>query len=82
MIQEQQTVIGLHQLEFGQVAKIIDINHQDEDSRCRMLTLGIYPGVKVEVLRTAPMGDPLQIRCGSTLISIRKADARLVEVAV
>jgi ferrous iron transport protein A len=46
----------------------------------RLYALGLYPGVKVEVLRFAPAGDPIQIRIGSTLLSIRKQEARLIEV--
>ena len=46
----------------------------------RLYALGLYPGVKVEVLRFAPAGDPIQIRIGSTLLSIRKQEAILIEV--
>ena len=72
----------LTELKQGQVARIIDINQDNEDARCRMLSLVIYPGVTVELLRSAPMGDPLQIRCGSTLISIRKAEASRIGVTL
>lgn len=46
----------------------------------RLYSLGLYPGVVVDVLRFAPMGDPIQVRAGGTLISIRKQDARLIAV--
>ena len=82
MYEKKQAVTTLQELQHGQVGKIIDISHKDEDARCRMLSMGIYPGVRVEVLRAAPMGDPLQIRCGSTLISIRKSEAGFIEVAL
>lgn len=64
----------------GQIATIHDVSQHDEESRCRLFSLGIYPGVEVEVLRSAPLGDPLQVRCGSTLVSIRKKEACLIEV--
>ena len=70
----------LYDLEKGQTATVLNVSKEDEDARCRLLTLGIYPGVEVKFLRTAPLGDPMQIRCGSTLISIRKQDASLIEV--
>ena len=47
----------------------------------RLLALGLYPGVRVDVLRRAPLGDPLQLRVGKSLLSIRLAEARLVQVA-
>jgi len=46
----------------------------------RLYALGLYPGVTVEVLRFAPAGDPIQVRIGSTLLSIRKQEAILIEV--
>lgn len=46
----------------------------------RLLALGLYPGVLVDVLRRAPLGDPLQLRVGRSLLSIRLAEARLVQV--
>jgi len=65
-----------------------------QTSRCRVLTaadgsgeiqsrlyaLGLYPGVVVDVLRFAPAGDPIQVRVGSALLSIRKQEARLISV--
>ena len=46
----------------------------------RLYALGLYPGVEVVVLRFAPAGDPMQIRIGGTLLSIRKNEARQVAV--
>jgi len=46
----------------------------------RLYALGLYPGVTVDVLRFAPAGDPMQVRIGSTLLSIRKQEARLISV--
>ncbi len=46
----------------------------------RLYALGLYPGVEVDILRFAPAGDPIQIRIGTTLLSIRKKEARSVAV--
>lgn len=54
-----------------------------EDSpelQSRLYALGLYPGVEVVVLRFAPAGDPIQIKVGSTLLSIRKKEASRVAV--
>ncbi|HKI73584.1 MAG TPA: FeoA family protein [Pseudomonadales bacterium] len=48
--------------------------------KSRLYALGVYPGVEVEVLRYAPAGDPMQIRIGSTLLSIRRREARHILV--
>ncbi|MCI6859035.1 MAG: ferrous iron transport protein A [Eubacterium sp.] len=42
--------------------------------RCRFLDMGLIPGTKVRVLKTAPMGDPIQIRLRGYDITIRKEE--------
>lgn len=49
-------------------------------NKSRLQKLGILPGSQVEVLRSAPLGDPLQIRVDGTLMSIRKRDAQHIDV--
>jgi Fe2+ transport system protein FeoA len=47
----------------------------------RLGALGIFPGAGLKVLHKAPLGDPLQIKAGHTLISIRRQDALAISVA-
>jgi Fe2+ transport system protein FeoA len=44
----------------------------------RLLEMGLTQGTEVEVVRYAPLGDPLEIRLWGYLLSLRKADARCV----
>ena len=46
----------------------------------RLHAMGVIPGAQASVLRTAPMGDPMQVRIGGTLLSIRKKDALQIQV--
>lgn len=48
----------------------------------RLLEMGLAPGTEIEVVRLAPLGDPLEIRLWGYLLSLRRADARHVEVEV
>ncbi len=48
--------------------------------RRRLLELGLVPGVSVKLLRRAPMGDPLVIQVRGYDLSLRRAEAALVEV--
>jgi Fe2+ transport system protein FeoA len=48
--------------------------------RRRLMELGIIPGTRVEVLRVAPFGDPLELRARGCNLSIRTAEARRVQV--
>jgi ferrous iron transport protein A len=42
--------------------------------------MGIFPGVEMKVLREAPLGDPIQVRIGVSLMSIRKQEAACIGV--
>jgi len=65
-----------------QKGQVINVNSKSLEVQGRLLTLGLYPGVQIEVLRRAPLGDPLQVRSGSTLLSIRLHEAEGIEVEV
>ncbi|MFT5520115.1 MAG: ferrous iron transport protein A [Enterobacterales bacterium] len=75
--EERLTLAGLA---FNQKALVSSVNSDNSEVLCRLLTLGIYPGVNIEVLRKAPLGDPLQIRSGTTLMSIRLIEASGINV--
>lgn len=72
--------LSLSKLPFKQLAQVSQVNSENSEVQCRLLTLGIYPGVRIEVLRKAPLGDPLQVRSGTTLMSIRLHEAEGIEV--
>jgi len=48
--------------------------------RRRIMELGIIPGTRVEVLRVAPFGDPMELSARGCNLSIRAAEAREVRV--
>ena len=48
--------------------------------RRRLMELGIIPGTQVEVLRVAPLGDPVELSARGCNLSIRRAEAKLVDV--
>ena len=49
--------------------------------RRRLLVLGATPGTVFEVVRVAPLGDPVEIRVRGSLISVRKDEAQVMRVA-
>ena len=46
----------------------------------RLMTMGLIPGTKVEILNSAPMGDPIAIRIRSYNLAMRKDDAETIQV--
>ncbi|HNU35660.1 MAG TPA: ferrous iron transport protein A [Methanomassiliicoccales archaeon] len=49
--------------------------------RGRILAMGLVPGTAVEVVRRAPMGDPLEVRVKGYSLSLRAQEAMLVMVS-
>lgn len=64
----------------GTCCRVTAINHDHPEVLSRLYALGVFPGVKIEVLRKAPMGDPIQLKVGQTLISIRKLEAAAIQI--
>lgn len=46
----------------------------------RLLEMGLTPGTELEVVRFAPLGDPMEIRLWGYLLTLRKGDARGIDV--
>jgi len=71
---------SLSTLGHGDHCLVVEIASEHAELRSRLYALGIIPGSKVEVLRFAPLGDPMQVKVGNSLISIRKSEAKVIEV--
>ena len=48
--------------------------------RRRLMELGLVPGTTVSVLKVAPLGDPLELSARGCTLSIRRAEARVIDV--
>jgi len=46
----------------------------------RYLEMGLTPGTEIEVVRFAPLGDPMEIRVRGYALSLRKADAACIAI--
>ena len=46
----------------------------------RLMTMGLLPGTRVKILRSAPLGDPMTISLRSYNLAMRRADAEKIEV--
>ena len=52
-----------------------------EGSRAqRLLEMGLLPGTTVEVIRSAPLGFPIEIRVRGYLLTLRKEEAECIEI--
>lgn len=68
----------LKEAETGMTVKIRNIG--STDLKERLMTMGLTPGTKVTILRSAPLGDPIAIGVRSYNLALRKMDAQYIEV--
>lgn len=71
--------ITLNELQPGNKARVIQIKGKGS-ARRRILDMGMVPGVEVELVRNAPLGDPMQFLVKGYNLSIRKNEAGQVVV--
>lgn len=71
---------SLDKLKIGKDAIITSIECEDRALRSHILDMGLTPGVEVTLVKTAPMGDPLEIRVRGYELTIRKADAAKIKI--
>ena len=69
----------LKDIKVGNSATVTKLNGQGAVRR-RIMDMGITKGVKIDVCKVAPLGDPLEIKVRGYQLSLRKADAEMIEV--
>ena len=69
----------LRQVAIGDTVTVVKI-HGEGAVRRRIMDMGLTKGVDVTVRKVAPLGDPIQLNVRGYELSIRKADAEMVEV--
>ena len=69
----------LNNVKPGHSARVLRV-HGEGALRRRIMEMGLTRGVVLRVLKAAPLGDPLELLVRGYSLSLRKADAALVEV--
>ena len=52
----------------------------DADAARRLMDLGLIRGTTVQVVRRAPLGDPLEVKLRGFMLTLRRAEAEHIEV--
>ena len=50
------------------------------DLKRRLIDMGIIPGTEIQICKVAPLGDPMELTVRGYELSVRKADAEMIEV--
>ena len=69
----------MREVSIGSTVKVVKI-HGEGAVRRRIMDMGLTKGVDVTVRKVAPLGDPIQLNVRGYELTIRKADAEMVEV--
>jgi ferrous iron transport protein A len=73
--------LRLTNLPIGEDARVISVNGEGRVTR-RLMEMGIIPGVSVKVIKTAPFGDPIEVRVRGYSLAMRKNEADSIEVSI
>ena len=69
----------LNQVKVGETVKVVKLHGEGAIKR-RIMDMGITKGVEVYIRKVAPLGDPFEVNVRGYELSIRKADAEMIEV--
>ncbi len=70
----------LSELQPGQKGRVVQFNQITRAVRKKLYSLGILPDSELELVRVAPMGDPIQIRSRGINLAIQKSLAAEIRV--
>lgn len=73
-------VLTLDQLSYNKEAVIVKLLPESTLFRRKLLAMGITPGCKVTVVRSAPFGDPLEIEMRGFFLCLRRKEAATIIV--
>jgi ferrous iron transport protein A len=69
----------LRDAKVGQTVKVVKL-HGEGALRRRIMDMGITKGVEIYIRKVAPLGDPFELNLRGYELSLRKADAEMIEV--
>lgn len=69
----------LKQAKIGETVTVVKLHGEGAVKR-RIMDMGITRGIPVYVRKVAPLGDPVEVTVRGYELSIRKADAEMIEV--
>lgn len=69
----------LKQVKVGETVKVVKL-HGEGAAKRRIMDMGITKGVEIYIRKVAPLGDPIEITVRNYELSLRKADAEMIEV--
>ena len=72
---------SLKEAKVGDTVRVVKLHGEGAVKR-RIMDMGLTKGVDVQIRRVAPLGDPIEVTVRGYELSIRNADAEMIEVEV
>ena len=69
----------LKEVKIGETVRVVKLHGEGAVKR-RIMDMGITKGVEVYIRKVAPLGDPIEVTVRDYELSLRKADADMIEV--
>lgn len=69
----------LREAKVGDTVRVVKLHGEGAVKR-RIMDMGLTKGVDVQIRKVAPLGDPIEVSVRGYELSIRKADAEMIEV--
>ncbi|MGN0554870.1 MAG: ferrous iron transport protein A [Candidatus Fimenecus sp.] len=63
----------------GETVKVVKLHGEGAVKR-RIMDMGLTKGVQVHIRKVAPLGDPMEVTVRGYELSLRKADAEMIEI--
>lgn len=73
--------LTLDSIPYGMRARVLNVMGNGIGA-LRLMEMGLVPGAPVSVIRSAPLGDPIQVRLRDYHLALRRVEARLITVII
>jgi ferrous iron transport protein A len=70
----------LASLRVGESSRVVKVAGDDTTATQRLMDMGLVRGTTIEVVRLAPLGDPIEIRVRGFMLTLRRTEAEHVTV--
>ena len=79
LTQEEEKMKTLREIKVGKTVRVVKV-HGQGPLRRRIMDMGITKGVEIKVRKVAPLGDPMELTVRGYELSLRRADAEMIEI--
>jgi ferrous iron transport protein A len=71
---------NIREMRAGERGRVLGFDEGGRAYRRKLLSMGLTPGVEFEVVRVAPLGDPVEVKVRGSHLSLRKDEAAALRV--